>query len=122
VEFAVAKAGRNNSVAAHFESKTPKTRRLQPRDFSLPKQLSRDKLSDICEAFKISNRHAAELKEFLDKLVSELRDRKSREYAAIRQGDRDHIVNGRKRITELQDELKWFGIDGTLAVRSTAAR
>jgi hypothetical protein len=95
--------------------------KLQPEDFPLPKQLSREKISEICEAVGISERRAEEVKVFFDDLVSHLRDRMSNGKADNRRGDRDHIIDSHKWITKAQDELKWLGIDGRLAVRSTAA-
>jgi len=108
----MAKTTRNSSAV----------RRLQPADFPLPKRLSQKQFSEICEMSKISNRHAAELKDFLDKLVSHLHDWILKDKMANRKADRDHIIASRKRITKLRDELEWLGIDGTLAVQSTAAR
>jgi hypothetical protein len=96
--------------------------KFKPEDFPLPKQLSREKISQICEACKISVQHAPELEDLLDALVTDLRDWMPREKEANRQGDRDHIIDSRKRIDQAQKELKWLGIDGKLAVRSTAAR
>jgi hypothetical protein len=94
----------------------------KPEDFPLPKQLSREKISEICEACKISVQHAPELEDLLDELVTDLRDWMPREKEANRRGDRDHIIDSRKRIDQAQKELKWLGIDGKLAVRSAAAR
>jgi len=108
----VTKASRKNSA----------TGPLQPADFPAPKRLSQEKVSEFCEGLGISDSHAAELKDYLDELVSYLHDWMSQEKAANRQGDRDHIIKSHKRITEAQDELKWLGIDGRLAVRSAADR
>jgi hypothetical protein len=122
VEQHVAKAKPKNSAAAGFESKRHKTGPLRSVDFRSPTPLSPEKVSEICEALGTSDRRAAELKDYLDKLVSHLRDWMSREKAANRRGDRDRIMKVRKRITDAQYQLKGLGIDGRLAVRSTAAR
>jgi len=107
----VAKADRKNNAAA----------RLQPADFPLPKRLSQEKVSGICEAFRISDRHAAELKDFLDELVDSLHEWMPRQQASDRQGDRTRLAKMRDGIAAARHRLEGLGVDGRLAVRSTAA-
>jgi hypothetical protein len=110
VEYSVAKARRKKSAT------TP----LRPADFPVPKRLSQEKVSEICGALGISDRHGAELKSYLDKLVSDVHRWMSEEKAANRKGDRDRIFKIRKRITAAQHELNGLRIDGRLAVRSSS--
>jgi hypothetical protein len=105
----VAKPRRKNSA----------TRPLQPADFPPPKRISREKVSEICAGLGISDRHEAKLKDYLDKLVSDLRDR-MRAKAGNRRDDRDRIIKIRKRITTAQYELNGLGIYGRLAVPAAA--
>jgi hypothetical protein len=107
---------------AKASRKSRATGPLQPADFPAPKRLSREKFSEICAGFEISDRHATELKDYLDELVSYLHDWMSQEKAANRRADRDRIIKIRNRITAAQYELNGLGIDGRLAVRSTADR
>jgi len=99
-----------------------KKRRLKAADFPPPKQLSHDQVLEICKTLRISDRHAAQIKDFLDDLVDHIDDWMSREGAANRQRDRKHIENMRKQINATQSELRCLEIDGRLALRSAAAR
>ena len=113
---------RKNSAPAALESKKDKPKRLQPKNFRLPKRISQEQASEIGETFGMTNQHAAELKDLLDVLVDDLHNWMPREIAANRPGDRDHIIKSGNWIRKAQNELKRLEIDGRLAVRSTAAR
>jgi hypothetical protein len=109
----MAKASRNNSATA----------RLQPADFPVPQRLSQEKVSEICEAFRLSGQRAAQLKEFLDELVNTLQAWMPRsEQPADRQGDRVRLTKMRDGIAAARHRLEGLGVDGRLAVRSTAAK
>jgi hypothetical protein len=95
---------------------------LQPADFSPPKRVSQEKVSEICEGMRISDQHAAELKSYLDDLVDYVHELMSQKKAANRKGDRTRISNMLDRIEDIRDQLQDMRIDGRLAVRSTAER
>jgi hypothetical protein len=101
---------------------TKKQKVLQPADFPPPKRLSQEKLLEICEGLGISDRHAAELKDYLDDLMDWISERMSEKETANRQGDRAHIKKMHDQIVAAQRELNELGIDGRLAVRSVAGR
>jgi hypothetical protein len=107
---------------APASTKKQKKRLRQAADFPPPKQLSQKQVSEICETFRISDRHAAQIKDFLDELVDYIDDWVSRKGTANRQRDHKHIENMRKQIDAAQGELRCLEIDGRLAVRSAAAR
>jgi hypothetical protein len=105
---------------AKASTKKQKNEPLKAADFLPPKQLSQEQLSEICATLRISDRHAVQIKDFLDDLVGHIHDWMSREETTNRQRDRKRIEKMRKRIAAAQDELKGLGIDGRLAVRSAA--
>jgi len=118
----MAKAKPKNIAAARRKSKTQKTKPLQPADFPHPKQLSQEKVTEICAGLGISDRHAAELKDYLDDLVDYVHELMSQEKAANRKGDRARILKMLDRIKDIRDEPQDLRIDGRLAVRSSAER
>jgi hypothetical protein len=73
----------------HRKSNSQKTKRLRPADFPPPKRVSQEKVSEICQGLEISDRRAAELKEYLDYLVDYVHESMSQKVAADRQGDRE---------------------------------
>jgi hypothetical protein len=93
---------------------------LQPADFSPPKRVSQEKVSEICGGLGISDRHAAEVKNLLDDLVDYVLESMSQKKAANRKGDRDRITNMRDWVEDIREQLQDMRIDGRLAVRSTA--
>jgi hypothetical protein len=107
---------------AKASTKKQKIRRLQPADFPRPKRLSQENVSEICEGLHISDRHAAELKDYLDELVEYVSEWMSRKKAANRQADRGRIKKMHAQIVAALGELNELGIDGRLAVRSVAGR
>jgi hypothetical protein len=104
------------------KSERQKTEPLQPADFPPPKRVSQEKVSEICEWPGISDRHAAELKDYLDDLVDCVHELMSQKKAANRRGDRARILNMLEGIKYIREELQDLRIDGRLAVRSTAER
>ena len=104
------------------KSERQKTKPLQPADFPPPKRVPQEKVLEICESQGISDRRAAQVKNFLDHLVDYVHEMMSQEKAADRRGDRARILNMLDWIKNIRQQLQGMSIDGRLAVRSTAER
>jgi hypothetical protein len=102
------------------KSKAQKTKPLRPSDFPFPKRVPQEKASEICEWLGISDRQAAELRQFLDDLADHVHELMSQKKATDRKGDRDRISNMLDRVKDARRQLRGMSIDGRLAVRSTA--
>ncbi len=112
-------------MAQPASTKKQKIPRLRPADFSPPRRLSQEKILEICGERKMSDRHAARLRDFLDKLVDYIHEWMSQEKEADRQNDRDRIIKMHDHVAAAQYELskaKGLGMDGRLALRSIAER
>jgi hypothetical protein len=110
---------------AKTSTKKQKIPRLKHANFPPPKRFSQEKISEICEDLRISDRHTTELKSYLDYLVDHVNEWMSQEKAVDRRSDRARIINMREYIAAAQYELtkaKGLGVDGRLAVRSIAER
>jgi hypothetical protein len=104
------------------KSEAQKTKPLKLSDFPPPNRVSRQKASDICEWLGASGRLVEEVQNYLDDLVDYVRESMSQRKTTDLKGDRDHISNARDRIIDIRKELLGMGIDGRLAVRTTAER